>query len=355
VSSIRPLERSDLPHVASLYELLLGSGSRTPRPHVAPFLERTLLDHPWADPEIPSLVHAERDGRITGFVGAQVRRMRFDGDPIRMVCVSHLVADPEVHRPIGALLLRSLLNGPQELSMTDAGTETVRAMWERLGGETVHVSCFSWTRVFRPWGFAADRLSERRGGAAPPLLRSAFSALDSATGSLAPRILRVEPPAADVEPLTTAALREHLPSVAAGLRLVPDWDEQFLKWLFDELSQKRLGELVASLVTADGQARGWFVYHLNPGGACQVVEVAAEEGQAGIVLDQLFHHAQSAGGGALQGRVEPRVLEPLSTRRCVFRYGAPMILHSKNPEILCAIESGSALLTRLEGEWVGIV
>ena len=32
-----------------------------------------------------------------------------------------------------------------------------------------------------------------------------------------------------------------------------------------------------------------------------------------------------------------------------------MILHSENPEILCAIESGRALLTRLEGEWVGIV
>jgi hypothetical protein len=350
------LERGDLPHVASLCELLLGTGSRTPRAELAPFLERTLLDHPWTDAEIPSLVHVEGDGRVTGFVASQLRRMRFDGDPIRMVCVSHLVSDPGSRTPIGALLLRHVLRGPQELTITDTGTETVRAMWERLGAETIYTNCVNWRRLLRPWSFAAGRLSVyRRGPRSQPgrALRAASAGLDAATSSLAPGLLGVGAPAADVETLRPAALREHLSSVAAGLRLVPDWDADFLEWLFEELV-RRDGELGASLVTSDGRPIGWFVYQLPPTGNCQVIEVAARRDREGTVLDHLFREVQARGATSLEGRVEPRLLEPLSRRRCIFRYGVAMVAHSGSADILHAIDSGRALLTRLEGEYVGI-
>ena len=74
MSAIRPLERDDLPQVVSLYEHVARSGSRTPPPGLAAYFERTFLDHPWADPEIPSLVYADGD-KIVGFLGSSVRRL----------------------------------------------------------------------------------------------------------------------------------------------------------------------------------------------------------------------------------------------------------------------------------------
>jgi hypothetical protein len=49
MSSIHPLEKDDLPQVASLYERVMRSSSRTSG--LGAHLGRMLLDHPWADPE----------------------------------------------------------------------------------------------------------------------------------------------------------------------------------------------------------------------------------------------------------------------------------------------------------------
>jgi len=62
VTRSRPLERDDLPEVALLYTSVMRTGSEDRAVDVAAYLERTVLDHPWADPELPSLVHLDDDG-----------------------------------------------------------------------------------------------------------------------------------------------------------------------------------------------------------------------------------------------------------------------------------------------------
>jgi hypothetical protein len=151
MNAIRPLERQDIPQIASLIEFRLGSGSLIHSPGLERFLERTLLDYPWADPEIPSLVYDGTD-RIRGFIASQVRRMRYDGEAIRLACVSHLVADPTMHKPVGALL-RRMLSGSQDLTLTDTATERVSQMWERLGAERAYVGSVRWLRVFGPLSY----------------------------------------------------------------------------------------------------------------------------------------------------------------------------------------------------------
>ena len=48
------------------------------RPGLTSFLEQVLFDHPWADPETPSLAYVE-DGELLGAIGACAKRMRFEG------------------------------------------------------------------------------------------------------------------------------------------------------------------------------------------------------------------------------------------------------------------------------------
>ena len=350
----RPLERDDLPEVALLYTSVMRTGSEDRAADVAAYLERTVLDHPWADPELPSLVHLD-DGRIVGFIGSYVRRLRFDGEPIRLACSGQLVAARNVRsQGVGALLTDRYMNGPQDLTITDGATETARRIWEARGGETAHLRCIGWTRVLRPWGFAGEQgLRRRELGVLKPVLGTVLPALDAVTSRLPGAFFQPPRPSATGEPLTPSVLLEHLPALAGRLRLFPDYDLVFLEWLFRELAQvTSQGVPVAQLVRGDGgRPLGWYVYYLKPGGVCKVLQVVARDRDVGTVLDHLFLHAWLGGGAAVHGRVEATLLEPLSSRRCFLRYQGGSLVHSRRPEILDAVRGGRSLLTRMEGEW----
>jgi hypothetical protein len=352
VSRIRPVERSDLSQVASLFESVMRSGGRTPPPGLAAYFERTLLDQPWADPEIPSLVYEGADGRIVGFVGSHVRRLRFDGRPVRMASPGQFVSDPDDRNPaVGALLLRRFLAGGQDVSVAE-GTDAVGGMWTRLGGVALHAPSVGWNRIFRPAGVLGDQLLDRAGRArwkarARPVLQS--------TDALAKRIfsdLRIDEPPGRAEPLTPQAVIEHLPAVAQGARLIPDYSEAFLSWLFDQLAFVRTrGSLVRCLVRDDRRVLGWYVTYLEPGGVGQVMQIAAADADRATVVEHLFHHAWRSGTAALAGRLEPELHEPLRGRRCVLTFGSRVLAHSRDPELLRALQLGQGFVTRMDGEW----
>ena len=348
MTPIRAMTREDLPGVAELYELVARSGSRTPPPNLAPLFERTLLDHPWYDEEIPSLVFEDATAGIVGFLGSHVRRFRFGDRPVRVACSGQLVSDPAFRaRGAGALLLRRYLAGPQELTLTDGATDDVRAMWEGLGGKTATEASIGWTKVFRPMAFATAMAARRRGRDARGA--SAAAVIDAP----ARRLMGTSSPDVPAAPLTDGAMREGLEGLKRSFRLLPAYDEEFLGWLFREVAAVgQRGELVRSLVrTEEGKTAGWFVYYSKPAGISQVLQVAAGQGDVGMVLDALFHDAERRGAAALQGRVEPHVYPALTTRRCLFRRTEWALLHSGEPELLAALAYGDALMTRLEGEW----
>jgi len=355
VSLIRPLERADLPEVAQLYELVARSGRSTPAPGLAPYFERVLLDQPWADPEIPSLVHLDDDGAIVAFQGSSVRRARFDGRPIKIACAGQLVAHPAArHRAVGALLLRAYLNGVQALTITDTASDQMRQIWTRCGGEMVHAACIEWLRVLRPLESAEWYLRERRKTWPRPLGGRLLGALDAAATSTIGLVSPPPAPDTSAQPLTAAGLVEHLPIIADRLRLHLDYDERYVSWLFEQLTAvSGLGAPVAHLVREPGgRLLGWYVYLFAPRGVSQVLQVAARDRDVGRVLDHLLYDAWGSGTVAVRGRIEPQLLEPLSRRRCALRYAGPLALaHSRDAQLLGAIASSRSLLTRLDGEW----
>jgi hypothetical protein len=356
MAAIRPLERTDLPEVASLYEHVARSGSRTAPPGLAPYFEKTFFDYPGTDPEIPSLVYVD-DGRIAGFLGSSVRRLIFEGRPLRLGISGQLVTEPEVrNRAAGAFLMKEYMNGPQDLTLTDTASDVVRRIWERLGGEASQLACIGWVRIFRPFRFASDFLARRREGAGlARAARPVSTALDAAGAAVAGGVLRAPPPDVAAEDLTPDALVEHLPAVASSFRLRPDYGADGVAgWLLGALRSVRTrGELVARLVRGrDGVVRGWYVYYLLGGGIAQVIQVAGDEREVGDILDHLFHDARERGASGIQGRVEAHLRAPLGERRALFHAsGYLALLHSRDADTLHAIQSGHALLTRLEGEW----
>ena len=348
-TGIRPLEPGDLPAVASLYERVARSGSRTPPPGLAGHFAETLLDHPWADPELPSLVYEESGDEISGFIGCHVRRLVYEDRPIRLACGGQLVADPAARgHAVGFFLLRELLGGAQDLAITDTAVEATRRMWTRLGGQPSHLASISWFRLFRPLHFAADYLRNR-------------PSHGISTRHGAPQRSRAqdEPPRAAPsvgvasEPLEPAELAHQAERLGASLRLRPAYDAPFLKWLFARLPEiESRGTLAARIVRRnDGRVLGWYVYYVRRGGISDVLQLFAEPRDVGAVVDDLFRHARGAGVALLRGRLEPRLLEPLAGRRCVFRYNGAALVHSLDERLASDVVGPAALLTRLDGEW----
>jgi GNAT superfamily N-acetyltransferase len=357
LAEIRPLERADLPEAAALFERAMDFRAGRVNADLAELFERTLFDYPWADPDLPSLVALDEHGRIIGFVALEVRRMRFGEGTARAVWGQHMVVEPAARRlAVGAVLLNRLLKGPQDVTLTDTASEVVRQMWGKLGGETLYLQGIHWVRVFRPWRVAARVAGARARPRLRASLRPLAVALDAATAAAAARFL--EPAASTDEmavPLTPRALLDARPAVTKRLTLYPDYDEPFLEWLFEELvKDERRGTLVANLVsTRSGRPLGWYVYYLRPGWRSEVMQLAADERDADRVLDHLLRHAYAHGSAAVRGRLEPGLVEAVVRRRCLLWHRGGALVHSRHPELVCAMHTNQALVSRLEGEWWG--
>jgi hypothetical protein len=352
MSKIRPMATNEIPQIAELYRVADRSDWRIPPSEVAGLFQRILVEDPWADPEIPTLVHVEDSGEITGFIGSHVRRMHFDDTTIRLASGGPLISHPKVRdRAVGPRLWRQYLAGPQQLTIADGASDEMRQIFELIGGQMMHPSSMAWVRVYRPFSFTGSRVLQphQRAKAIGERLWPGLDLAAKTVKYFRPRSAR----STTTELLTPQLLLEHMPVVTRSLRLYPAYDEPYLAWLFSELHDNRTwGTPIRRFVRDEtDRALGWYVYYLQPDEGCRVVHIAARDRRAGDVIDALFADALEHGGAGIQGRVEPRLLAPLADRGCVFRYSARSLVHSRDPELLAVLAAGQALLTRLEGDW----
>ena len=361
---IRPLERDDVPAAARLFALVWRGSEDASDPELERFFMSTLFDHPWRDPELPSLVGMDGDS-LVGLIGSNVRRVAFDGRPLRMVCSAHLVSHPRARgQAVGARLMKALLSGPQDVTITDGATDEVRRMWQALGGASVSLGAFSFVRLFRPVALAGDlALSRRQGRLATSSLRHVSFAVDVVARRVARGRLVAGPAETTASALTPEALVSSLGEVARGVRFHSRYDIPYLTWLFDELARVEergtlwgdgipRGRFWAELVRAGDAVLGWYVCHLREAGFCRVLQLAAAPRAGELVFTQLSTRAEQLGAAALYGRVEPALVPSLGlTPTLVRRSDGRLLVHAREPDLSLAIRAGDALLTRMDGEW----
>jgi hypothetical protein len=350
----RPLARADLRAAAALFATHLLAEDRDAPGAVEGFLARSLLDGPWADAASPSLVAEAPDGRLLGLVGIQMRPGRLGDRAVRLAWPEHLVVDPAARtRAVGVGLLRRVLDGPQDATFADTASPVVAQLWSRLGGSRLELKAVHWVRVYQPFSVAAGVAAPRvRSWARGALVRGA-PLLDGAARRPAPP----PTPPTSAEPLTPASWVAHRDALLVPGAVHVAYDEASLGWVLAELGRvPRRGRAVAHLVrAADGRALGWYVYLLRPGGRSEALQVAARPRHLGAVLDHLIWHAAVEGSAALRGRLEPGLVGLVAARRCLLWHRGGTLVHTRDRELLAAIGAEGALLTRLEGDWLGDV
>jgi hypothetical protein len=352
LTQIRPLARTDLPAVGALLRSELLARVRDAPRSIEAFLSTTLLDGPWADPDLPSWVAEAEDGSIAGFLACHSRRMRLGEQPLRVVVCSHLaVAEAERRGAAGALLLRRCLQGSQDLTISDTAIDVVARLWRVYGGHVDLAKSCEWMHVFRPATMGV-RLA-RRAVARQPVNRYDVPVpglpVHLAT-RLIPRLRDIEEPDVAGEPLDPAEAVALLPRLLRTLELRPDYDEAYLRWLLAQLEEAD-GRLVHRLVRLGGRPVGWYVYLLRPSGAGRVLQVLADPRGADAVVSELFADARRRGSTLLTGRLEPHLQEPLRRRQTAIGFGERHVVHSTRGDVLAALSGNETLLSRLDGEW----
>ncbi len=332
---------------------------------VARYFRNVFLDHPYHEDGIASLVYEDDAGVIAGFIGALPRRMVFRGRAIRAAVATQLMVESGRRRGFVAFeLLCALFAGPQDLTFSDGANERSAAIWERTGGEIVRPYSLDWTRVLRPASYLRHRL-ERTGATGParamaPICR----AVDVIAARVSSRILNVDrgsvlgvpfgPPnarLADAD-LTSADVRALL--VEASPSLYPSYDAPSLAWLLEQAGRTRQhGILRARLCLGpQGDAAGWYVYYARPGGVSQVLQLGGKPKAIADVLANLFADAHRRGSVAVAGQVEPRWLREISDAQASLSCNSlGVLVHSRDREIVHAVQRGDSFLSRLDGEW----
>src|SRR5438034_1075370 len=156
------------------------------------------------------------------------------------------------------------------------------------------------------------------------------------------------------EPLTAADLVRCLSELGSVCSPTPSYSEAALSWLLGSLGRgPQAGALRQALVRSSaGEEIGWYIRFTNRRGTSEVVQMGARKDRYASLLDHVFHAAWREGSVAVSGRVQPPFLETLGQKGCVFSTnGPPVLIHSRQTDLLRAIEGGRAFLSRLEGEW----
>lgn len=354
MSQIRACTHDDIPAVAGLFQKTFRRADAAAPASLQAYLATLFLDHPAFDAEIPSRVHVADDGRIDGFIGVLPLRMSLRGRPVRVaVAGSLMVDDPQANPLAGARLLRSYVNGPQDLSLSESANPISQAMWMRLGGRPLPTYSMEWLRVLRPAATAVALASHR--AAAAILLRPVAAVADGLIDAVAGRPLRLADPvpgAVRTAEVDDEALADLLPRFADGYALHPVWDGALLRWILAQAGHKdRYGPLHRRVVYGRGdEPIGCYLYYGRPRDIAFVLQILARPKFVEPVIDDLLRHAADLGCVAVRGRTQPELVDPLLRRRVVMLHRSSTVVHTRDPEIAAAIGAGDALLVGLVAE-----
>lgn len=360
MSEIRNFARDDAPAVAGLFQRTFRDSDRPAPLSLEAYFAEAYLDHPWFDPEIASRVHVDDDAKVTGFIGVFPGRFEYRGEPFRAAIAGSLMVENYAREPLaGAKLLRSVIRGPQDISISETTNLMSQRLWEPLGGTVLPLLSLDWFRVLRPAGAAVAALAEV---ARPAAMLAPFAKASDWIGRswMENRLTPGEPSAraAASSDLSDADFTAAVLELSHAVEFRPAWSAEELAWLLSQAARKeRYGDLRRAVVrNRKGGLVGCYIYHGRANAIGRVLQALSLPGAAGDVLDCLFHEADRAGFSGLRGRSSPQLIDALLTRNCVFVHRASTFIHSANRRLVDASMSGAALLTGLAGEsWTRLV
>jgi len=353
MNRVRPLVSDDIPAVAALHASVFSESSELSTEERQHYLRQVFLESPWHGQPLSSLVSEDAQAGVVGFLGVVPRPMSLNGRSITVAVGSQFMVAPE-HRGLGIKLLKTFLSGPQHLSITDGASRVLLKVWKTLGGTDSPLHSIHWTRPLRPTQYVCSLMAQRAAMARlATVARPLCTALDSLMAGTGRSPFRVSAAPAGEE-LTAETLLDCFDELAPRAGLRPVYDCASMKWLLAMASRKtHLGQLHRVQVrNSANEVVGWYLCYLKRGRSCEVLQMAGRRDAPELVLDHLFFHAWRNGAVAVSGRLQADFFDALKAKRCLFHAaGSPLLIYSRDHQLIDAVRGGDAFLTRLDGEW----
>jgi hypothetical protein len=352
---VRPFQVDDIEAVADLFWKVFKH-KHTPSPLSLRDCFRTLyFSHPFSDAPMGSLTYEDEQGKVRGFIGGMPLRLRYRDESIWALVAGNHMVDPDMTDPMaGAMLLRRLFAGPQDLTYSDTANGISVKLWQLLGARPLLSNSVQWIRVLRPSLLALELLRRHRLGKVFSFLSFPFCSITDVVGArlLNRSIDKVVAPLNQRELEADTMLRS-LGQFAKGRVLLPDYDRESLNWRLSLAgSKKECGPLVKTGVYEDDRLLGWYLAYMRKGAIAEVLQLVANEKTIHSVLNHLFSSALQRGCVAVMGSLDSEFLEEYSEDNCFSFIRRPVtVAHSRDPAIMHDISQGKAFLSRLEGEW----
>jgi hypothetical protein len=356
---VRDLEARDMADVARLFQATFR-GSRKPSSDLASYLSQAFLSHPWVEPDITSKVFVGPDDRVSGFVGVFPARMELEGRPLRAAVAGSMVVEDARANPLaGARLLRGVLTGPQDLSLTETANETALGMWQKAGHPLDTGYSLNWLRILRPSAAMLDMAARK---SAPINMLLPFGRIADRAFGLLPGTGFAPAKAGSgrltFKDATPAEFADALLTIAQHYPLRPRWDEPSLAWFLSHAEQKRnfghpewrIGR------SANGRVAAAYAYFTKPGRIGSVLQALSAPGSEAELVDDLFAHAFEMGASGLRGAAHPWLLPALMSRKTVFFGRTFYVAQARDKTLLEPVRSGRALISGLAGEsWTRLI
>lgn len=355
MGDIRRFKEEDAVQVADLFQKILRHSDAAAPASLAPYFADVFCRHPWSDPDIGSLVYVSPEGKVRGFIGVLAVPMLFRGRQIRAAYAGSLMVDAPAQDPLaGARLLRAYLSGPQDLSISETANQTSAAMWQKLGGQIVACRSLDWVRILRPLTFAATVGARRL---------PALAMAGPVTAALDRVVARFLPPLPDVSAgsghdVTPAALADLVEQLAQGRALHPAFDRSVLAFLIKHASNKESRGLPIARIVHDrrGKPVGGYLAHGGKHRIMRVLQVFASLAQAEPIMSDLFSFGAQIGAAAVMGQLQPEIIGSLQGANCLYFLRAATVVHSRDAELLAAVNGSDTMLNGLAGEsWIRLV
>ena len=102
------------------------------------------------------------EGRVTGFIGVFPGHFEYRGRTVSAAIAGSLMVEHPDREPLaGAKLLRSVVKGPQDISISETTNLISQELWEPLGGKVVPLLSLDWFRPLRPVGATLAAAAEK--------------------------------------------------------------------------------------------------------------------------------------------------------------------------------------------------
>lgn len=331
----------------------------SPPPALEEYLQQLFLFGPWCDADAPSLVYVDARGRVIGFLGVIVRPMRLENRRLRAAFGSGFIVHPDSRTtPAGLQLVRAFFSGNQDLSLSDTANPISQTIWSGFGGTLVPSFGMHWSRPLRLSSYALYAFSRRSEGVwsrqFARLSRPVCKLVDAFAARIPLRPFHLTAPVASAEPLDIDTLLDCLSDSWGAHSVKPVYEKNSLSWLLDFMSQmKAYGDVhKVALRNKERKVIGCYIYCMRDDGIAEVVQICGKDRGIGSVIDHLFHDAWAHGAIGVHGKLETRIADVLSKKYCFFYHGKdPLLVHSRDPELVRLFQNGDAYFTRLDGEW----